>query len=335
MAITTDKKVFIAWAPYSRRGQSLAAELDMQPYLIHHLKFQRPVYAPFKYVLQVLHTLVLLLKERPRIVVVQDPPIFASLTVCIYTVLVFGQARFIVDAHTGALLHPWWKPFQGLLKFIYRRALTVITTNRTLTELVRSWGADSMALAGPPITIPPGEAMVLGEAFNLALINTFSPDEPLAVVLEAVADRPDLHLYVTGDVGKAPSSLVKSAPANVTFTGFLSDDDYLRLLRGADAIMALTNRDFTLQLGGMEAVAVGKPIITSDLSFLREYFDQGTVHVPNTADGVRQGIIRMQKNIARLSTEILRLRRAHQEEWNIKSQQLRELMAAGATRDNC
>ena len=328
MTITTDKKVFISWAPYSRRSQSLAAELDMTPYLIHHLKFQRPVYAPIKYILQALHTLVLLFKERPRIVFVQDPPIFASVIVYIYTVLTFGQARFIVDAHSGALFHPWWKPFRWLQKFIYRRALTIITTNRTLTELVRSWGADSMALSGPPINIPPGEAMPLGEAFNLVLVNTFSPDEPLSVVLKAVADRPDVHLYVTGDVGKAPSSLLETTPANVTFTGFLSDDDYLKLLRGADAIIALTDQDFTLQLGGIEAVAVGKPTIMSDLSFLREYFNRGTVHVPNTPDGVRQGIIQMQKDLARLSKEILDLRRVHHEEWIAKSQQLHQLVAA-------
>ncbi|HID07236.1 MAG TPA: glycosyltransferase [Armatimonadetes bacterium] len=332
MSITTDEKIFISWAPYSRRSQSLSAELGIHSHLIHYLKFQRPVYAPFKYVLQALHTLVLLLKERPRIVFVQDPPIFASLVVYVYTSLTFGQARFIVDAHTGALLHPCWKSFQRLQKFVYCRALTVITTNRTLTELVRSWGADSITLAGPPINIPPGEAMQLSKAFNLVLINTFSPDEPLSVVLEAVADMPDVHLYITGDVNKAFRSLLERAPDNVTFTGFLPDDDYLKLLRGADAIMVLTERDFTLQLGGMEAVALGKPILTSDQSFLREYFDRGTVHVPNTPDGVRQGIIQLQKDLGRLSEEILDLRRAHQKEWSTKSQQLREFMTMGATK---
>jgi len=329
MNLTTNKKIFVAWAPYSRRSQSLAIELGMDLHLIHYLKFQRPAYASLKYVLQAVSTLVLLLKERPAIVFVQDPPIFASLVVYLYTVLTFGQARFVVDAHTGALLHPWWKPFRGLQKFIYRRALTIITTNRMLTECVRSWGADSMALAGPPIHIPPGEAMSLSEAFNLVLVNTFSPDEPLSVALEAVAGSPDVHLYVTGDVGKAPACLLEAAPANVTFTGFLSDDDYLRLLRGADAIMVLTDDDFTLQLGGMEAVAVGKPIITSALSFLREYFNHGTVHVPNTPDGIREGIVELQKDITRLSAGILRLRRVHQEEWITNSQQLRELVAVG------
>jgi len=320
MTITTDKKVFIVWAPYSRRSQSLAAELGMSLYLIHHLKFQRLAYAPFKYVLQALHTLVILLKVRPCIVFVQDPPIFASLVVYFYTTLTLGRCRFIVDAHSGALLHPWWKPFRGLQKFIYRRALTVITTNRTLTELVQSWGAKSMSLAGPPINVPSGEAMPLDGAFNLVLINTFSPDEPVSVVLEAVVNMPDVHLYITGDLSKAPSSMRQATPANVTFTGFLPNDDYWKLLRGADAIMAFTTDDFTLQLGGMEAVAVGKPLITSDFSFLREYFSQGTVYVSNTPEGIRQGITEMQKNITRLSKEILSLRRTHQEEWHTKSQ---------------
>lgn len=327
--IKTDKGIFISWAPYSRRSLALSAELDVSSYLVHHLKFQRPFYAPFKYVLQAGHTLAILLKKRPRVVFVQDPPIFASLVVYVYTALTFGRAGFVIDVHTSALLHPWWKPFRGLQKFIYRRALTVITTNRTLTERVRSWGANSIALAGPPIRIPPGEATPLGEAFNLVLINTFAPDEPLPVALEAVANMPDVHLYVTGNVGKASSSLLKTAPANVTFTGFLPDDDYLKLLRGADAIMVLTDRDFTLQLGAVEAIALGKPVIMSDQSFLREYFNKGAVHVPNTPEGVRWGVIKLKNDLARLSAEILELRRAHQEEWLSESRQLRKLVAIG------
>jgi hypothetical protein len=91
--------------------------------------------------------------------------------------------------------------------------------------------------------------------------------------------------------------------------------------------MALTNEDFTLQLGGMEAVAVGKPLVTSDLSFLREYFDRGTVHVPNTPAGIYQGIVQAQRDLARLTAEIPDLGSLHRKEWVAKSQQLRELVA--------
>jgi len=305
----------------------------MELHLIHHLKFQRPLYAPFKYVLQTIHTLCLLFRERPRVVFVQDPPIFAGLSVFLYhrmARVLFGHSHktgYVVDAHTGAFLHPWWKPFRWLQKIVYRRALGVIATNRTLANVAQSWQANGIALAGPPIEIPPGEAMVLSDSFNLVLINSFSDDEPLAQAIEAVDGQPDVHLYITGNVRKAPSGMVENKPANVTFTGFLPDDDYLKLLRGADAVMALTYEDYTLQLGGMEAVDAGKPLITSDLSFLREYFSLGTVHVPNDAEGVRSGIRRVQQNRTSLQKEVADLQRLHREDWLTKSRQLLELIA--------
>jgi hypothetical protein len=260
-------------------------------------------------------------------VFVQDPPIFASLAVYLYTALCFGWPKFVIDAHTGAFLHPYWKPFRGLQKWIYRHALAVIATNRTLAERVQSWRANGMALAGPPIEIPPGEATPLSGQFNLVLINSFSADEPLAEVMDAMVDQSGVHLYVTGDTRKAQPTLLEKAPDNVTFTGFLPDEEYLGLLRGADAVMALTSEDFTLQLGGMEAIAAGKPLITSDLSFLREYFCLGTVHVPNHSQGVRAGIVKVQKEVDRLSKEVIDLQHLHREEWLSKSQHLRELMA--------
>jgi glycosyltransferase involved in cell wall biosynthesis len=328
--ILTSKKVFIAWAPYSQRSRSLAKELDMSLHLIHYLKFQRPLYAPFKYLLQAMHTLALLLKKRPYIVFVQDPPIFAALSVFLYSVLTARCAKYIIDAHTGALLHPWWKPFRGLQKFLYRRALTVITTNQAIAERVKSLGADSMVLIGPPIVTLDGESMPLSDKFNLVLVNTFSPDEPTFVVLEAVKDRSDVHLYVTGDVNKAPSIVMKTKPANVTFTGFLSENDYFKLLRGTDAIIVVTDTDYTLQLGTLEAISVGKPIITSDLSFLRSHLRKGTIHVPNTPNGLNVGISKAQQNHSLLSQEILELRQIHEEEWKTGSQKLHKLLVGDA-----
>jgi len=325
--ILTGKKVFIAWAPYSQRSRSLADELGMDLHLIHYFKFQRPAIAPLKYVPQAILTLVMLLKMRPYIVFVQDPPIFAAFSVFLYSMLTARRAKYIVDAHTGALLHPFWKPFRWLQKFLYRQALTVITTNLPLTERVKSWNAESISLIGPPIVIPGGESMPLSNQFNLVLVNTFSPDEPLSVVMEAVKGRSDVHLYITGDVKKAPPQMLKNKPANVTFTDFLPDDDYYKLLRGTDGVIVVTDTDYTLQLGALEAIAVGKPIITSDLSFLRSLLSKGTIHVPNTPEGISEGISEMQKNHLFLSLEILELRHIHEDEWKIRSRKLLELLS--------
>ena len=298
--------------------------------LIHYFKFQRPLYAPFKYLLQAMHTLAILLKARPYLVFVQDPPIFAALAVFLYSVLTARSTKYIIDAHTGALLHPWWKPFRWLQKILYRRAFTVITTNQAISELVKSLGADSMVLEGPPVFIPDGESMPLSDRFNLVLINTFSPDEPITAVLEAVRDSSDIHLYITGDEKKAPPRILKTKPANVTFTGFLPEDDYFKLLRGTDAVIVVTDTDHTLQLGALEAIAVGKPIITSDLSFLRSHLFKGTIHVPNTPDGLNVGISKVQQNYTLLSQEILELRHIQKKEWETNSQKLLEFMTGCA-----
>ena len=219
----SDKKLAISWAPYSRRNQSMADEFAMQAHCIHYLKYQRPFYAPFKYILQAIHTFVLLLRKKPDIVFVQDPPIFASLIVCIYTLFTFGRTRFIIDAHSGALLHPWWEPFRGLQKVVYRRAQTVITTNQTLTNRIKSWKANSITITGPPIRIPPGPTKELDNTwFNLVLVNTFSADEPLPLVLEAVTDLPEVHLFVTGNTKKAPLSFVEKSTTQRYFYRILT-----------------------------------------------------------------------------------------------------------------
>jgi glycosyltransferase involved in cell wall biosynthesis len=160
--------------------------------------------------------------------------------------------------------------------------------------------------------------------FNLVLVNSFSQDEPFHLALEAVANLTDVHLYVTGDTEKLNPAIQKKAPPNVTFTGFLAEEKYLELLRGADAVMVLTVEDFTLQLGGMEAVAVGKPLIVSDFEFLRDYFSKGSVFTPNTAHGIENSIIRLKHNIENLSSEILELRKDHQTNWDRISQNLHE-----------
>jgi len=98
--------LFIAWHPFSRRGQLLSEKFRLRLYLIHALK-RRYLLAPIRYVLQTIKTFGVLAHEKPRLVFVQNPPIFAVIVVYVYARL--WKARYIIDSHTGALLAPWWK----------------------------------------------------------------------------------------------------------------------------------------------------------------------------------------------------------------------------------
>jgi UDP-N-acetylglucosamine:LPS N-acetylglucosamine transferase len=46
---------------------------------VHYLSFKRPLQAPLKYVMQTVTTLRILRRERPELVLVAVPPIFAAL----------------------------------------------------------------------------------------------------------------------------------------------------------------------------------------------------------------------------------------------------------------
>lgn len=78
--------VFISWIAYSRRSQLMADKFQMKLHLIHSLK-RHPFLAPLRYLLQAANTLSTLIREKPEIVFVQNPPIFAPLVVYVYAKL--------------------------------------------------------------------------------------------------------------------------------------------------------------------------------------------------------------------------------------------------------
>ena len=315
--------IFIAWHPFSRRGQLLSEKFRLKLFLIHALK-RRYTLAPIRYFLQTIKTLSVLVSEKPQLVFVQNPPIFAAMVVYAYARL--SKTRYIIDSHTGGLLAPWWKWSLPIHAFLSRRAITTIVTNEHLKAMVDDWEASSFIIGDIPTTFPRSESLLLNGKFNVAVINTFSPDEPLEEILAAATSLPEVQFYITGNLLRAKKSLFQKKPDNVKFTDFLPDEEYFKLLRAAQAVMVLTTDDYTMQRGACEAVSLGKPIITSDWPILREYFDKGTLYVDNSAQSIREAVVRMQEEIKTLENEILILQQERWEEWQHKHAALTALI---------
>lgn len=317
--------VMISWAPYSRMSSTFAQELGGRLFCVHYLRFQSPPVAPIKYVLQAVTTLQILFREKPRAIHVQNPPFVSGMVVDWYCRL--SGAKFVLHYHSAAFesIWNWALPFQ---KMIARRAVANIVTNQHWAEVVSRWGGKTLVMVDPFLELPQGKPFpVQPEGFKVAFISTFAEDEPVEAVLEAAREMPDVYFYITGDQRKKPASFFENAPANVTFTGFLDPDrEYPGLLRAVDAVMVLTTRDYTLQLGGCEAAAVRKPLITSDWPYLREVFSRGTAFVKDTPDSIQMGIRQVQGDYQRFCEEIALLRGEKQQEWNQRLQLLRELM---------
>jgi glycosyltransferase involved in cell wall biosynthesis len=203
-------------------------------------------------------------------------------------------------------------------------------TNEHLQQVVVAWKAGSFIVADIPIVFPRGTSPPLAPGFKLAVINTFSPDEPLEAVMAAAATLADVQFYITGDPIRAKRSVLESKPPNAHFTGFLPDHNYFGLLRAVDGIMVLTTDDHTMQRGACEAVSLGVPIITSDWPILRAYFHRGTVHVDNSPEGINRGVRRLQADRDRLLSEIGALQAERQEEWRQKHTALAAMLEGGA-----
>ncbi|MGP0102189.1 MAG: glycosyltransferase [Solirubrobacteraceae bacterium] len=154
---------------------------------------------------------------------------------------------------------------------------------------------------------------------------TYAFDEPVVELLAAAGRCPDVTFLLTGS---APDALKATAPHNVTFTGWVDDANYHKLLATADAVGCLTTRSATMQTTVIEAMEYGKPTFVSGTDVLREWRgEDDTVffissHTPDavsaavraaaaarpsvTANQMRQAIIeRSATHIARLQEMML------------------------------
>jgi len=316
---------FITWYPYCRRSDTIADALGGPSHLIHYLSFKRPLQAPLKYVLQTMRTLAVLVRERPEVVLVAVPPIFAALPVLLWARL-RGGTRVVVDAHTGIFEHARWSWLMPLTRWVFRRADAVIVTGGHLADLVESWGARTVVIGTVPVQFREGTVPPDCDGARVVVVNTFSVDEPVDEVLEAARTLHDSSFFVTGDVRHARREWIEGKPSNLEYTGFVSEDEYAGLLRAADVVLVLTTHDHTMQRGGYETMALDKPLVTSDWQLLRETFSRGTVHVQNDADAIAAGIAHALTEKTSLSREMQLLRREHQALFDSRLAELRQIV---------
>jgi glycosyltransferase involved in cell wall biosynthesis len=174
--------------------------------------------------------------------------------------------------------------------------------------------------------LPAPGVYALGTGFNIAVINTFSFDEPVAEILEAARQLPEVNFYITGNPCYADQRLIAQKPDNVIFTGFLETSAYVALLKNAHAVMCLTTEPDSIQNGASEALALGTPIITSDSGLMRDVFPQGTVLVQNQPQSIIDGINQMRSEYMRYKQEVPALQESWITRWKVLEQKLLEVL---------
>ena len=309
------KSLFIVWAHHSRRAETIAAELNGQVSYQYESRLKGLWLIPLRYLAQGWKTWRLLDQERPEVVLVQAPPIFAPLVVALWCRLrshhgPFGhRVRYVIDAHTASVHHHHWRWSRPLLRVLSRGAVVTLVTNEAALKLLQRWKARGLFLIdGIPDLLPPtGGIGSEGEA-RVAVISVFSDDEPIEEVIAAARLLPQVSFYLTGDPKRAPSSLFAHKPENVNLTGFLRGGNYTALLNNVHGLVILTKEDNDLCCGAYEALAVAKPATVSDVPEMRKFFTRGFIYVLNTPESIAAGIQQMLNEQATLTTEAIAMR---------------------------
>ncbi len=318
------KSTYISWVRHHRNSELLAQNLGASMHYFYVGQAGRPWGAVLRYVVQSWQTWKVLRCERPDAIIIQNPPISCVLLIYLYTRLHGGQ--YIIDSHTGAFTSWKWRWSLGLHRWLSARALSTIVHNESQAEIVKDWGCRYCVLGYRPGTYPAGEPYPLNGHFNVVVSCSFLGDEPVDVVFEAASGLEDICFYVTGDYARLDTDTLAAKPNNCYLTGYIPYEQYVGLLREADAVMALTRRNDSLLMGALEAVALRKPAIVSDSPILRAYFSLGTIHVSNSAEGVRSGVRQVQQSRATLQQEMALLRDRLQVEWEEEILELQALL---------
>jgi glycosyltransferase involved in cell wall biosynthesis len=314
----------IVWVPFGARSRELARALTAPCHFVSVLALQRPMLAPIKYPILTWKTWRLLQRERPKAIIVQNPPLPAVACVALYSSL--NGTAFIIDSHSAALVGAKWAWSRPLQRWLGRAAAATLVHTETLVPRMGGRGR-TLVLEDPPPSLPPARRDEQPHASRVVVIGSFADDEPVAETLSAAARFPQAEFVLTGDSRILRSGLTKELPPNVRMPGWLSFQDYADLLRSATVIMSLTTRDMTVLRGGWEAVYLGKPLVVSNWPALRSCFTKGAIFVDNDSGSIAAGVAEAMRNLDELSAAMRRLKDEKRESWEDGLQTLRDLLA--------
>jgi glycosyltransferase involved in cell wall biosynthesis len=297
------RKTWVAWE-VQRRSTTLSKELGAE-------LFQFSDRRRLRYPRVIAKTLFTLLAKRPDVLFVQNPSTVLAFLASVAKPF-FGY-RLVVDRHTLSNMSK-----MSIIRFFDRFSLdhadlTIVTNDDLRRALLGD--NESRNICVLPDRIPflaEVEPVKLPARHNVLFVCAWADDEPVSNVIGAATLLPDdIVIHISGK----PKAVAADVPANVRLTGFLSQREYDALLRSVDVVLDLTTAENCLVCGAYEAVAAGKPLITSNTKILREYFDTGVLHISHEPATIANAIRQAIDEHATLSNDIRALRRKRDEEW--------------------
>jgi len=316
------KTIWIAWEQHRRTREIAASMKDVQLFALD-MNAGRWI----RYPILLLKSLEVLWAQKPDTVIIQNP----SMVLALFMVTVgrLFVKNIVVDAHNEGIrpyyaTHHWLLP---LYAFVQKRSKLTIVTNASLAREVCKNGGRPFILEDKIPQIKAAAQVALKGDYNIVFVCTFEKDEPFSEVIDSGAYLdPGTCIYITGQYSKLSKEIITSAPANIIFTGYLSEQDYKNLLHSCDVVMDLTLMDDCLVCGAYEAVALNKPMILTHTKALKNYFTRGAVYTGNRSHEIAASVETAIKRLPALKKEIVTLKTELQQAWEKKFAHLSRLI---------
>ena len=286
----SEVSVWLSWFPHTRTTSICA-----------HWQIPLEIYdgagldGIFRRLKQACMTVKRLVGAKEKLVFVQNPSLGLTLIAC--SVRIFRKFKLVIDAHNEGV-----RPFNrsGLLiriltKWIIRITDLTVVTNEELALDIRRAGGVAVVLPDPLPDLVDCESVQFNNdaspGSKVFVVATYARDEPIVEILDAATRLgPCVKFIFSGNEKKLDSALVRGAPVNVLFAGFLSEAAFFGMMRTASCVLDLSLKPDCLVCGAYEALALGRPVILTRSAAAMRLFDEGVEFVDNSAKEICRAV---------------------------------------------
>lgn len=313
----------IAWVSFQRRADVMKEFWEYSDYYIT-TKFRHKLLKPLDYLIKIIKTINILAFEKPDVVWMQLPPTFMVFVGIAYKRLRRNSVFLIGDFHNSAL-RPKWFNFPFVRSALNRIDILVAHNEQVKTELIYKGinKRNVFVLEDMPFSYSTGNSEPVKNTILFPC--SFDVDEPLDVVLCAAKELPHITFNITGNHnGKISPDVIKLAPDNVIFTGYLTKKAYDDLFLSSSVILGLTTRDNVQLSVSNEALSADKPMVLSDTTTLRNLFGDAAIFVESLdAKSISMGCVYAVEHTQELHVKTKILKSERKNRWKYQAEKIK------------
>jgi glycosyltransferase involved in cell wall biosynthesis len=259
-----------------------------------------------RYIIGVLRTLRVMIRERPSTLFVQNP----SLVLTVYTLLlrkVFGY-KLVIDAHYFGIIAPNGKTLlQKVLDICNRCADMVIVTNSNHYKMIAALGGNPFICQDP---LPDLESYARKFSASdtidkkVLFICSFDIDEPFLEVFKAFEEltTEGYRLCVSGNYKKL--AIDPAEFKHVHFLGYVSSTEFYYHLFTSSVVIDLTTYEDCLVCGAYESMVAEKALVAAGTKAIREYFTNGVIYTAIEKTAIAEAVRKAYQDRGKFISEI-------------------------------